>query len=69
MSGKSINFDGKNISKSNFYQNKKIFNIYDLDVSKILVSKNNHMVKKCKKLVFHIFENNNCQCYSYHVHY
>ena len=47
MSGKSINFDGKNISKSNFYQNKKIFNIYDLDVSKILVSKNNHKVKKC----------------------
>ena len=39
MSGKSINFDGKNISRSNFYKNKKIFNIYDLDVNKILVSK------------------------------
>ena len=32
MSGKSINFDDKKISKSNFYKNKKIFNKYDLDV-------------------------------------
>ena len=39
MSGKSINFDHKKINKSNFYKNKKIFNIYDLDVNKILVSK------------------------------
>ena len=39
MSGKSINFEDKNINKSNFYKNKKIFNIYDLDVNKILVSK------------------------------
>ena len=38
MSEKSINFDDKKINKSNFYKNKKIFNIYDLDV-KILVSK------------------------------
>ena len=39
MSGKSINFDDKKINKSNFYRNKKIFNIYDLDVNKILASK------------------------------
>ena len=39
MSGKSINFDDTKIDKSNFYKNKKIFNIYDLDVNKILVSK------------------------------
>ena len=39
MSGKSINFDNKKIEKSNFYKNKKIFNIYDIDVNKILVSK------------------------------
>ena len=39
MSGKSINFDDKKIKKSSFYKNKKIFNIYDLDVNKILVSK------------------------------
>ena len=39
MSGKSINFEDKKISKSNFYKNKKLFNIHDLDVNKILVSK------------------------------
>ena len=39
MSGKSINFEDKRISKSNFYKNKKLFNIHDLDVNKILVSK------------------------------
>ena len=39
MSGKSINFDDKKIKKNSFYKNKKIFNIYDLDVNKILVSK------------------------------
>ena len=39
MSGKSINSEDKKIDKSNFYKNKKIFNIYDLDVIKILVSK------------------------------
>ena len=38
MSGKSINFEDKIINKSNFYQNKKLFNIHDLDVNKILVS-------------------------------
>ena len=39
MSGKSINFEDKKINKSNFYKSKKIFNIYDLDVNKVLVSK------------------------------
>ena len=39
MSGKSIDFDDKKINKSSFYKNKKMFNIYDLDVNKILVSK------------------------------
>ena len=39
MNGKSINFEDKKISKSIFYKNKKIFNVYDLDVNKILVSK------------------------------
>ena len=46
MSGRSINFDDKKISKSNFYKNKKIFNIYDLDVNKILVSKKESYGKK-----------------------
>ena len=35
-----INFDNKNIEKSDFYnKNKKIFNIDDTDVNKILISK------------------------------
>ena len=40
MSGKSINFDDKKIEKIDFYKKtKKIFNIDDTDVNKILVSK------------------------------
>ena len=38
MSGNKINFDGKKILKSDFYNNKKIFNIDDIEVNKILVS-------------------------------
>ena len=40
MNEKSINFDNKNILKSDFYnKNKKIINIDDIDVNKLLVSK------------------------------
>ena len=40
MSISSINFNNKKILKSNFYnKNKKIFNISDIDINKILVSK------------------------------
>ena len=40
MNGKNINFNDEKIKKSNFYnKNKKIFNIDDIDVNKILVSK------------------------------
>ena len=40
MNEKKINFDNKNIKKSDFYNNnKKIFNIDDIDVTKILVFK------------------------------
>ena len=39
MSGKSINFDDKKINKSNFYNNKTLFNLNDIDLNKILVSK------------------------------
>ena len=38
MSKNSIKFDDKNILKSDFYKNKKIFNMSDIDVNKILVS-------------------------------
>ena len=45
MSGSSITFNNKKIKKSDFYnKNKKIFNIDDIDVNKILVSKKNNMV-------------------------
>ena len=39
MSRKSINFDDKKIHKSNFHKNKKLFNLNDIDVNKMLVSK------------------------------
>ena len=34
MSGKSINSDDKKINKSNFYKNKKLFNLNDIDLNK-----------------------------------
>ena len=39
MSRNSINFNNKIIKKSDFYKNKKIFNIDNIDINKILVSK------------------------------
>ena len=39
ISEKNINFDDKKIEKSEFYKNKKVFQIDDTDVNKILVSK------------------------------
>ena len=48
MSGKSKNFDDKNINKSSFYKNKKLFSLNDIDVNKIFVSKKNHMVQKVR---------------------
>ena len=40
MNGKSINFNNKNIKKSDFYnKNRKIFNIDDIDANKISISK------------------------------
>ena len=40
MNGKNINFNNEKIKRSDFYnKNKKIFNIDDIDVNKILVSK------------------------------
>ena len=53
MNGKSINFDDKKINKSDFYRNKKLFNILDLDVNKILVSKKESYGTKnsCKYII------------------
>ena len=39
MSGKNVNFGDKKIKRSKFYKNKKTFKIDDIDVNKILVSK------------------------------
>ena len=39
LSGKSINFDDKKINKSNFYNNKKLISLNDIDVNKLVVSK------------------------------
>ena len=46
MSGKNISFDDKKIKKSDFCKNKKIFQIDDIDVNKILVSKKELYGKK-----------------------
>ena len=39
MKGKSINYDDKKIKKCDFCKKKKKFNIDDIDVNKILISK------------------------------
>ena len=40
MNGKNMNFNNKNINKRDFYnKNKKIYNVDNIDVNKILVSK------------------------------
>ena len=46
MSIKSINFDDKNINKSSFDKNKKLFSLSDIDANKILVSKKESYGKK-----------------------
>ena len=46
MSGKNIIFDDKKINKSNFYKNKILLNIYDIQAAKILVSKKEPYGKK-----------------------
>ena len=46
MSGRNINFDDKKINKSNFYKNKKLLNIYDIDINKILISEKEPYGKK-----------------------
>ena len=46
MSGKNTVFDVIKINKSNFYKNKKLFNIYDIEVDKILISKRESYAKE-----------------------
>ena len=58
MSEKNINFDGKKIEKSEFYKNKKVFQIDDIDVNKILVSKKEPYGKN-NSLIYFIGYNDN----------
>ena len=46
MSGKSGNFNDKKIKKSGFYKNKKVTKIDDIDVNKMLVSKEEPYAQK-----------------------
>ena len=46
MNTKNLNFDDKKIKKRDFYKNKKAFQIDDIDVNKIYVSKKNHMAQR-----------------------
>ena len=39
MSGKKVIFGDKKINKTNFYKNKELLSIYDIEVDKILISK------------------------------
>ena len=46
MSGKNIIFDDRKINRSHFYRNKTLFNVEDIDVNKILISKKEPYGKK-----------------------
>ena len=48
MKGKNINFEDKKIKKSEFYKNKKVFQIDNSDVNKILDSKKEHMAQRMR---------------------
>ena len=68
MSGKSINFDNKNIKKSDFYKNKKLFKIEDIDVNKIFVSKKkSHGTKNYIKYFIGYNDNNEIDYHQYWI--
>ena len=56
MSGKNINFENKKIKKSEFFKNKEVNSINDIDVNKILISKKEPY---SKKKLFKYFIGNN----------
>ena len=60
MDGKNINFNNKKIKKSDFYnKNKKMFNIDDVDVNKILVFKKEQCGKYNSSKYFIGYNDNN----------
>ena len=46
MSDLSIIFDNKNIKKNIFYRSRKPFNLNDIDVNRIVISKELHMEQR-----------------------
>ena len=58
MNRKNINFNDKKIEKTKFYKNNKIFNIDDIDVNKILISKKEPYGKN-NSLIYFIGYNDN----------
>ena len=68
MSGKSVNFDNKNIKKIDFYKNKKLFKIEDIDVNKIFVSKKkSHGTKNSIKYFIEYNDNNEIKYHQYWI--
>ena len=59
MSGKTINFGNKKIRKSDFYKNKKINRIDNIDVNNILVSKKESYDNKNSLKYFIGYNDNN----------
>ena len=59
MSGKNINFEDKKMKKSDFYKNKKLNSIGDIDVNKMLVSKKQSCSKKNSFKYFIGYNDNN----------
>ena len=58
ISGNNINFDDKKVKKSDFYKNKKVFQIDDIDVNKVLVSKKEPYGTKNKLKYFFGYNDN-----------
>ena len=56
MSGTNINFANKNIKKSEYYKNRKVFQEDDVDVNKLLVSLLKRIIchKECTYILYWI---------------
>ena len=57
MSGKTINFGDEKINKKDFYNNKKQFNIEDIDINKILISKPETYKNNMRKYIIRYNDN------------
>ena len=57
MSEKTINFGDKKINKKDFYNNKKQFNIEDIDINKILISKPETYENSMRKYIIRYNDN------------